>query len=194
MPRIEPIPWEKLSDKQKHYIESGMASGGFTNPVPLQILAYADHDSVPDDHDRHPNFPNHLLNGRLLELLRIRSAQLGGCEPCMASRKVDNVDDTTASCLYNPTGNENFSNREKLALEFLERLATDHHSIDEQFYRHLAEIFTTAEIVELGLTAARMVGTHRFMHTLDAIGDSAPVIYYDESQVGVTWSEWAASK
>ena len=88
MPRIEPIPWDEVPPKEREMIEAGMANGGFTDPLPLQIFAYAAHEDVPDDGDRHPNFPRHLLPGRLLELLRIRSAQLGGCEPCMASRKV----------------------------------------------------------------------------------------------------------
>ena len=34
-----------------------------------------------------------------------------------------------------------------------------------------------------------MIGTHRFIHTLDPYGDSPPVISYDPAQVGVTWSE-----
>jgi alkylhydroperoxidase family enzyme len=189
MPRIEPIPWDEVPASERAMIEAGMASGGFTDPLPLQIFAYAAHEEVPNDGDRHPKFPRHLLPGRLLELLRIRSAQLGGCEPCMASRKVEGADEETVACLTNPALRGDLSDRERLALEFIELLATDHHKIGDDIYRRLAGHFTTAEIVELGLTCAHSIGTHRFLHTLDPYGQAPPVIRYDPRQVGVTWSK-----
>jgi alkylhydroperoxidase family enzyme len=189
MPRIEPIPWEELQPSQRKWMEDGLKSGGFTDPLPLQIMAYADHDAAPDDGDRHPNFPRHLLGGKLLELLRIRSAQLGGCEPCMASRKVAGATEELVACLINPALAHELTPRERTALEYLELLATDHFKIDDDMYRRLAEHFTTAEIVELGLTCSHMIGTHRFMHTLNVFGDSDPVIAYDPAQVGKSWAE-----
>lgn len=189
MPRIEPIPWEELKPEQRELMEAGMRSKAYTNPLPLQILAYADHDAVPDDDDRHPNFPKHLLGGQLLEILRIRSAQLGGCEPCSASRKVMGATEQTVACLVDTTLRHRLCARERLALEFLELLANDHHAIGDAMYRRLAEHFTTAEIVELGRTCGTMIGTHRFLHTLNMFDDTAPAIPYDPSQVGVAWSE-----
>ena len=162
--------------------------------MPLQIFAYAAHDEAPDDGDRHPNFPKHLLPGRLLELLRIRSAQLGGCEPCMASRKVPGATTEAVACLTDPSLRGDLSQRERLALEFIELLATDHHQIGDDIYRRLAEHFTTAEIVELGLTCAHQIGTHRFLHTLDPYGDAPPVIRYDLAQAGVTWDQLQAQR
>jgi alkylhydroperoxidase family enzyme len=175
-----------MNPKERRSIEAGMAAGAFTDPLPLQILAYARHDQAPDDGDRHPNFPRHLLDGRLLELMRIRSAQLGGCEPCMASRKVEGASEEAVACLTNPALRGDLSKRERIALEFIELLATDHHRIGDDLYRRLAEHFTTAEIIELGQTCAHMIGTHRFMHTLDPWGDAPPVIRYDPQQVGIT--------
>ena len=151
MPRIEPIPWEQLTPAQQQWIRDGVESGAYTDTVPLQIMAYADHDEAPDDGDRHPNFPRHLLGGRLLELLRIRSAQLGGCAPCMSSRKVEGATEELVECLPAASDNPDLSVRERLALEYLELLATDHHRIDGPVYARLAEHFTVAEIVELGL-------------------------------------------
>jgi len=189
MPRIEPIPWEELSPEQRNKIQSGIDAGAFRIPLPLQIFAYAEHSDVPDDGDRHPNFPRHLLNGKLLELLRIRSAQLGGCEPCMASRKVPGATEEAVACLTSPALRSDLTMRERLALEFLERLSRDHFGIGDEFYLRLAEHFTVAEIVELGLTASHMIGTHRFLHTLDVFGDAAPIIPYAREQVGTTWAE-----
>lgn len=189
MPRIRPIPWDDLVPAQRQYIEDGLASGGFTDPVPLQILAYAHHEQAPDDGDRHPNFPKHMLNGKLLEMLRIRSAQLNGCEPCSASRKVDGATEEVVACMIDPALTGKLAPHEQVALEYLKRLATDHFSIDDDMYRRLAEHFTTAEIVELGLTCSHMIGTHRFMHTLNVYGDLDPAIEYDPGQVGRTWLE-----
>ncbi|MCB2064370.1 MAG: carboxymuconolactone decarboxylase family protein [Novosphingobium sp.] len=189
MPRIAPIPWEDLSDAQRAYMEAGEQSGAFTDLMPVRILAYADHDEPPEDGDRHPNFPNHLLGGRLLEMLRIRSAQLGGCAPCSASRKAGGLTDEDAACLIDPASIPGVTMRERLALEFLDLLANDHHAIDDAFYARLAEHFTTAEVVELGTTCGGMIGMHRFMHTLDLFNEGDPVIDYDPAQIGKTWSE-----
>lgn len=189
MPRIEPIPWDALTPDQRAAMQAGIDSGAFRIALPLQILAYADHDSAPDDGDRHPNFPRHLLDGKLLELLRIRSAQLGGCEPCMASRKVEGATEDVVACLTSPALRGDLSDRERLALEFIDLLATDHHRIGDDLYRRLAKHFTTAEIVELGSTCGHMIGTHRFLHTIDVFGDGEPVIPYAREQVGATWAE-----
>jgi alkylhydroperoxidase family enzyme len=189
MPRIEPLPWEALSPKQVQRFEHSIKEGGSPpDKTASLILAYAEHDHVPDDGDRHYNFPRHLLGGRLLEMLRIRSAQLGGCEPCMNARKVEDVTEEVVACLA-PTLRDDLTVRERRALQFLDLLATDHHKVDDAIYRGLAEVFTTAEIVELGMTCGNMIGTHRFIHTLDPYGDTTPVIRYDPAQVGVTWTE-----
>lgn len=189
MPRIAPIPWDELKPEQQSAMRAGIASGAFRIALPLQILAYAEHDRVPDDGDRHPNFPRHLLDGKLLELLRIRSAQLGGCEPCMASRKVEGATEDVVACLTDPGQRSELSDRERLALEFLDLLATDHHRIGDDLYRRLALHFTTAEIVELGSTCGHMIGTHRFLHTIDIFGENDPIIPYAREQVGATWAE-----
>jgi hypothetical protein len=188
MPRIEPIPWDDLTPQQRATYQAGLDSGAFRIALPLQILAYAEPREVPDDGDRHPNFPRHLLGGTLLELLRIRSAQLGGCEPCMGSRKVAGATEEAVACLTSPSLRGDLTERERLALEFLELLATDHHRIGDDMYRRLRANFTSSEIVELGSTCGHMIGSHRFLHTLDVFGDSDPIIPYSPEQVGKTWA------
>ena len=189
MPRIEPLPWDALSPKQLERFKVSIEKGGSPlDKTASLILAYAEHEHVPDDGDRHFNFPRHLLGGRLLEMLRIRSAQLGGCEPCMNARKVEGVTEAVVACL-SPTLRDDLTVRERRALGFLDLLATDHHRIDDAVYRGLAEVFTIAEIVELGTTCGHMIGTHRFIHTLDPYGETTPVIRYDPAQIGVSWAE-----
>src|SRR5271168_5453089 len=123
-----------------------------------------------------------LLGGRILELIRIRSAQLGECQPCMQSRKHDSITDEDVACLVAP-GASTLTEQERLAVQFLDLLSADHHAIDDEVYRELATVFTAAQIIELGFTCASSMGLHRFIHTLDVYGDSAPVIGYSSDQI-----------
>ena len=56
MPRVEPIPWDALKPEQRSAIQTGIDSGAYRIALPLQIMAYSDHDQAPADGDRHPNF------------------------------------------------------------------------------------------------------------------------------------------
>jgi alkylhydroperoxidase family enzyme len=123
-----------------------------------------------------------LLGGRILELIRIRSAQLGECQPCMQSRKHDSITDDDVACLIAPGGSD-LTEQERLAVNFLDLLSADHHAIDDEVYRDLSRVFTAAQIIELGFTCANSMGLHRFIHTLDVFGESAPVIPFDPDQV-----------
>ena len=60
-----------------------------------------------------------------------------------------------------------FSERESLALEFAEKLAVDHHNIDDQFFDRLKAQFSEAEILELGMMAGQYIGFGRLLMVLD---------------------------
>jgi alkylhydroperoxidase family enzyme len=114
--------------------------------------------------------------------LRIRSAQLGECEPCSQSRKHDSITDEDVACLLAP-GHGELTPQEQMAVEFIDLLSADHHAMDDEFYQRLGEHFSAAQIVELGFTCAGVMGLHRFIHTLDVYGKSTPVIAYSSDQV-----------
>jgi hypothetical protein len=40
MPRIEPIPLDRLAAEPRRIIEDGVANGTYATPIPLQIFAY----------------------------------------------------------------------------------------------------------------------------------------------------------
>jgi hypothetical protein len=61
----------------------------------------------------------------------------------------------------------------------------DHMSIDADYYRALGEHFTVAEILELGMLCAKLVGAHRFVHTLDLLGSEPPVFPYRNAAAAV---------
>ncbi len=60
-----------------------------------------------------------------------------------------------------------FSSREAVAVEFAERLATNHHDIDDEFFDRLREEFTEPEILELGMMAGQYIGFGRLLMVLD---------------------------
>jgi hypothetical protein len=170
---------EKLADKPRRIIEEGVADGTYATPVPLQIFAYRTLQILMTSAARGAWGQQTLLGGRIL---RIRSAQLGECQPCMQSRKHDSITDEDVACLLAP-GTSALTEQERLAVEFLDLLSADHHAIDDEVYRELSKVFTAAQIIELGFTCANAMGLHRFIHTLDVFGTSPPVIAYDPGQV-----------
>lgn len=182
MPRIEPIPMESLAEEPRRIIEEGVAAGTYATPVPLQIFAYRTSQILMTSAARNAWGKQTLLGGRILELIRIRSAQLGECQPCMQSRKHDSITDEDVACLVAP-GSDTLTEQERLAVAFLDLLSADHHAIDDETYRELGKVFTAAQIIELGFACANAMGLHRFIHTLDVFGSSQPVIAYDPDQV-----------
>jgi len=188
VPRIEPIPMQELAPKTRQIIEEGVADGTYATPVPLQIFAYRTQQILMTHAARGAWGQQSLLGGRILELIRIRSAQLGECQPCMQSRKHDSITDEDVACLVSPGGSE-LTEQERLAVQFLDLLSADHHAIDDDFYRQLGEVFTAAQIIELGFSCASSMGLHRFIHTLDVFGSGEPVIAYSADQVDSTFTE-----
>lgn len=60
-----------------------------------------------------------------------------------------------------------FSPRESAALAFAEKLATNHHAIDDDFFGTLRKEFTDAEILELGMMIGQYLGFGRLLKVLD---------------------------
>ncbi len=67
--------------------------------------------------------------------------------------------------------NDAFTPREKLAIEFAERFAFDHTSIDDAMFGRLKEHYADGEILELAITAAFCVGVGRAFQVLDIARD-----------------------
>lgn len=182
MPMIEPIPIDQLNPESREIVEGGTAAGLYATPLPLQMFAYRTEQLRSIHEKRTARGVESLLGGRILELIRIRSAQLGECQPCMQSRKHDSITDADVACLLD-AGHQDLTDQERMAIAFLDLLSADHHAIDADFYRELATVFTAAQIMELGFSCAETMGVHRFLHTLDTFGTAEPVITYDADQV-----------
>ncbi len=60
-----------------------------------------------------------------------------------------------------------FNDRERLALELAERMATNHTSIDDDLFRRMRVHFSDPEIVEIGMAAGQYIGFGRLLMVLD---------------------------
>ncbi len=65
------------------------------------------------------------------------------------------------------TPSNSYSKRERLALEYAERLAVDHHNIDDAFFARLHDVFNDAEVLELGMMIGQYIGFGRLLKVLD---------------------------
>lgn len=68
-----------------------------------------------------------------------------------------------------------FSPREALAVEYAERLAQDHHNMDDAFFERLHKVFNEQEILELGMMAGQYIGFGRLLMVLDLTPKFCPV-------------------
>jgi AhpD family alkylhydroperoxidase len=129
---------------------------------------------------------NRTLPERLIELVRLRIAFHNQCRSCMAIRYpdalADGVTEDLVCSLERPMDAANLDARERLAIRYGELFATDHLAIDDAFYDRLRELFTEAEIVELGLNVAMFVGVGRLSATMDMV-DELPERYRAEGEI-----------
>jgi alkylhydroperoxidase family enzyme len=79
--------------------------------------------------------------------------------------KINHLDDDSAE----------FTAREQSALLFAEKLATDHQSLDDAFFKDLRHQFTDPEIMELGMMIGQYIGFGRLLQVLDLEPDNCPI-------------------
>jgi alkylhydroperoxidase family enzyme len=185
--RIAPVPPEDIDPELWQRVVTG-AEAGYATVEYAGILAY--HRELFAAHVERLGMrrPAPLLGPRLSELVRLRSAQLGGCQQCQAARyEPELVPEDDVACLPVGAGG-GLTPREEAALEFVRLMHVDHFSVGDRVYSTLHEHFSVAEIVELGTLVAGLLGTHRLMSTLALLDASPPAIAYDPAEVwdGVT--------
>ena len=86
----------------------------------------------------HAIYEQSIVPVRERELARMRIAQINGCLICQQWRSTPGAEghvteDDYAHVLEWRT-HEGYSDRERLAVEYAERFALDHHSLDDDFY------------------------------------------------------------
>jgi len=117
------------------------------------------------------------------ELARMRIAQINDCVACSDFRAQSVLDagpkapapelyDNVAAYASYP----GYTPRQRLAIEFAERFALEHTSMDDAFFERLRELFSDEEILDLTLCVAVFLG----------LGRSLTVLGVDQS-CGVSW-------
>jgi AhpD family alkylhydroperoxidase len=106
-----------------------------------------------------------LLAPRLTELVRLRIAFHNQCRSCMAVRYEDGLADGLTEelvcALEHPGASDGLTEPERAAIRFADFFANDHLAIDDAELDALRRHFSEAEIVELVIQCARMLGFGR---------------------------------
>jgi alkylhydroperoxidase family enzyme len=108
------------------------------------------------------------------EVARMRIAQLNECSACSMFRAPSVVAAGVAEDAYEHLHEyrtyAGYTERQRLAVEYAERFAGDHRSIDDELFTRLRAHFADAEILDLTLCLAVYLGLGR---TLEVLGISA---------------------
>lgn len=103
------------------------------------------------------------------EAARLRIAQLNGCLFCQdwrTERDGVRVEDGFDVAVENWRDTDEFDERTRLAAEYAERYALDHHGLDDEFWSRMLEHYTQAEVVELSMSIGAWLAFGRLNHVL----------------------------
>ena len=111
-----------------------------------------------------------ILPAEERELARMRIAQINDCVACSdfhapsvleAGIEPELYENVTAYATY-----PGYTPRQRLAIEYAERFATEHASIDDAFFGRLRAVFSDEEILDLTLCVAVFLGLGRTLTVL----------------------------
>ncbi|MDG2443643.1 MAG: hypothetical protein P8M13_10375 [Luminiphilus sp.] len=127
-------------------------------------------------------YPWHSEKGdipaRMKELVRLHIATLNGCKTCASARlAADSVAEVEAlGALERDEGRlATLSNEERVALDFAERLALNHHTITDDDVRDWRETFGDEGFVELSMMTAQYIGFGRVLAMLQLETTACPL-------------------
>ena len=91
------------------------------------------------------------LGLREFEAARLRIAQINGCIFCQdwrTERDGETVESTFDQAVTDWRTTDAFDDRTRLAAEYAERYALDHHGLDDEFWERMTAHYSQREIVE----------------------------------------------
>ena len=112
-----------------------------------------------------------ILPTRLTELARIRIANVNQCVVCLDTRAVSDPNGLTEDeylGIENWRAMDSLDDRERIAVEFAEKFATDHLSMDDDFWARARAQLSDQELFELGVCCASWLGLGRMTQIFDA--------------------------
>jgi alkylhydroperoxidase family enzyme len=114
-------------------------------------------------------YDDSTLGLREFEAARLRMAQINGCVFCLdwrTDRDGEQVEDTFADAVAAWRTTDALDDRARLAAEYAERWATDHHGLDDEFWARMTEHYDQREIVELTMCLGSWLSFGRLNHVL----------------------------
>ncbi|WP_405139039.1 carboxymuconolactone decarboxylase family protein [Nocardia sp. NBC_01388] len=109
------------------------------------------------------------LGLREFEAARLRIAQINGCLFCLdwrTDRNGEKVDESFEQDVTDWRTTESFDDRTRLAAEYAERYALDHHNLDDEFWTRMFAAYSQAEVVELSMCLGSWLAFGRLNHVL----------------------------
>ena len=119
----------------------------------------------------HAIYDESIVPVRERELARMRIAQINGCVICQQWRATPGAEGAVTEDDYAHVmewrAHDGYSERERIAIDYAERFALDHHTIDGEFYARMrAASFTDAEILDLTVCIGGWLALGRTLHVL----------------------------
>ena len=190
MSRIQKLPVDQWDPELRAMIQADECTP--LEQGPIRMFAHC-----PEQAKGFVQFAGALKAGRtlperLVELVRLRVAFHNQCRSCMAIRYADAVaggatEDLVCS-LENPREAPNLTDAEKAAIDYGERMATNHLSIDDGVYDNLRQYFSEQQIVELGMTVALFIGFGRLAATW-SMTEELPEHFQKTGEAIAPWGE-----
>lgn len=109
-------------------------------------------------------YEHSTLGLREFEAARLRIAQINGCLFCLdwrTERDGQKVEDDFADAVTDWRTTDRLDDRARLAAEFAELYATDHHAIGDAFWDRMFQDFSQREAVELSMCVGSWMGFGR---------------------------------
>ncbi|WP_280266323.1 carboxymuconolactone decarboxylase family protein [Nocardia wallacei] len=109
-------------------------------------------------------YSDSTLGLREFEAARLRIAQINGCLFCQdwrTERDGAKVEAEFADAVADWRGTDRFDERTRLAAEYAERYALDHHNLDDEFWSRMLTHYTQREAVELTMCLGSWLGFGR---------------------------------
>ncbi|MGW0774913.1 carboxymuconolactone decarboxylase family protein [Streptomyces sp. NPDC002835] len=109
------------------------------------------------------------LGLREFEAARLRIAQINGCLFCLdwrTDRDGQRVEDSFADAVTRWRTTDAFDDRTRLAAEYAERYALDHHGLDDAFWARMTAHYSQREIVELSMSIGSWLAFGRLNRVL----------------------------
>jgi alkylhydroperoxidase family enzyme len=118
----------------------------------------------------HAIYEQSIVPVRERELARMRIANINGCAICQAWRKTSGAAEMMTEDDYAHVeawpSYAGYSRRDRLAIEYAERFALAHDTLDDEFYARLRDAFTDAEVLDLTVCIGGWLALGRTLHVL----------------------------